>query len=127
MKKTLGCGIAKPAADRTNRHVSVGDIKYSAVDGAVADGRLIYVKTALSGDEPVDVMNYANGHKAFPHESTADQWFGESQFESYRALGLHTVQTIAGDYDGDAGLAGFAVAVEDHLRQTAAAGAPFDN
>ncbi|PJI37172.1 hypothetical protein CTI14_67030, partial [Methylobacterium radiotolerans] len=23
---------------------------------------------------------------AFPHESTANQWFSESQFESYRAL-----------------------------------------
>src|SRR3954453_5079887 len=25
--------------------------------------------------------------KSFPHESTADQWFSESQFESYRKLG----------------------------------------
>jgi hypothetical protein len=23
----------------------------------------------------------------FPHETTLDQWFGESQFESYRRLG----------------------------------------
>ena len=25
----------------------------------------------------------------FPHQSTADQWFDELQFESYRALGEH--------------------------------------
>ena len=30
----------------------------------------------------------------FPHESTGDQWFSESQFESYRMLGLHTVERI---------------------------------
>ena len=26
-------------------------------------------------------------HKDFPHETTADQFFDESQFESYRHLG----------------------------------------
>jgi hypothetical protein len=32
----------------------------------------------------------------FPHESTTDQWFGESQLESYRVLGLHAVEVICG-------------------------------
>ena len=32
-------------------------------------------------------MHYATEHAAFPHESTADQFFSESQFESYRRLG----------------------------------------
>ena len=39
----------------------------------------------------------------FPHESTSDQWFGEQQFESYRALGLHALETIcasAGEEEG---------------------------
>jgi hypothetical protein len=45
----------------------------------------------------VDVVNYVSGHQAFPHESTGDQWFSESQFESYRMLGLHTVNDICGD------------------------------
>jgi hypothetical protein len=35
------------------------------------------------------VMQYSLRIPLFPHESTADQWFGESQFESYRALGYH--------------------------------------
>ena len=30
----------------------------------------------------------------FPHEPTADQWFSESQFESYRALGFHSLEQI---------------------------------
>jgi hypothetical protein len=31
--------------------------------------------------------SYSQKHRTFPHESPADQWFDETQFESYRALG----------------------------------------
>jgi hypothetical protein len=44
------------------------------------------------------VRSYATAHETFPHEATLDQWFNESQFESYRALGLdigHTVLAAA--------------------------------
>jgi hypothetical protein len=37
------------------------------------------------------VRNYKKEHASFPHESTVDQWFSESQFESYRQLGYHEV------------------------------------
>ena len=50
----------------------------------------------MTGDEPVDVANYARAHTTFPHESTVEQWFDEAQFESYRMLGLHTVTTLCG-------------------------------
>lgn len=53
--------------------------------GAV--GRLVYLKPWLTADMPADVMAYAAAHASFPHESTADQFFTESQFESYRHLG----------------------------------------
>lgn len=36
---------------------------------------------------PDDVWRYFDQHATFPHQSTADQWFDELQFESYRALG----------------------------------------
>ncbi|HEX8813789.1 MAG TPA: hypothetical protein VF742_17515, partial [Terracidiphilus sp.] len=36
---------------------------------------------------PDDVWQYAKLHPTFPHQTTADQWFDELQFESYRALG----------------------------------------
>jgi len=36
---------------------------------------------------PDDVWNYYEKHSTFPHQTTADQWFDELQFESYRALG----------------------------------------
>ena len=53
--------------------------------GAV--GKLVYLKPWLTADMPADVMAYAAAHTSFPHESTADQFFTESQFESYRHLG----------------------------------------
>jgi hypothetical protein len=50
---------------------------------------LVYIKSSLTGDEPSDVLEHATLHPQFPHDSTADQWFNESQFESYRQLGYH--------------------------------------
>lgn len=73
---------------------AVGTIGYSAVDPLAEDGVLIYLKPTLTGDEPVDVANYARTHPAFPQESTANQWFDTPQFESYRRLGLHTVASL---------------------------------
>ena len=56
----------------------------------------MYLKTSLTGDEPADVRHYASANAKFPHESTADQFFDEMQFESYRALGRHVVQSAFG-------------------------------
>jgi len=58
-------------------------------------GRLLYIKPALYGHEPMDVCNYAREHPLFPHEPTHDQFFAESQFESYRRLGEYVVESIA--------------------------------
>lgn len=44
---------------------------------------------------PDDVWRYSEKHKTFPHQSTADQWFDELQFESYRALGQHIGRAAA--------------------------------
>jgi hypothetical protein len=101
-----GLGIDAAHVGNGNRHGAIGTIRYSVVDGHGVDGLLIYIKATLSGDEPVDVANYAAVHAEFPHETTANQWFGEAQFESYRMLGVHSVNMIAGDYDGRAGLPG---------------------
>ncbi len=81
------------------RYCALGRIRYSAVDGSGAeDGTLIYVKPAVyeSPYEPYDVYNYARSSSDFPHESTADQWFSESQFESYRILGEATIRAMIG-------------------------------
>jgi hypothetical protein len=52
-----------------------------------AEGLLLYIKSGLHGTEPMDVLSYAMTHPTFPHETTANQFFTESQFESYRMLG----------------------------------------
>ena len=66
-------------------------------------GTLFYIKPSLTGDEPSDVRNYLVDHPTFPHESTANQFFNESQFESYRVLGEHIAQNVFGDVVRDAG------------------------
>lgn len=77
-------------------HFVTGKIHYSAVDGPdVPDGVLVLVKPVLAGDdEPADVFNYAVAKPDFPQQSTSNQWFNESQFESYRVLGLHSVDKM---------------------------------
>jgi hypothetical protein len=75
-------------------YYALGTIRYSQLDGPGTDGTLLYIKPTLCGLEPADVAHYAASHPDFPHEPTSDQWFGESQMESYRALGFHAVATI---------------------------------
>lgn len=71
-------------------HHAVGEIRYPTRAGRPAfTGRLLYVKASLGGGEPPDLMNYAFEQSGFPHQSTADQFFDEPQFESYRKLGYH--------------------------------------
>jgi hypothetical protein len=82
------------AAGSNGHHYAVGAIKYGTIDRGAPDGILIYLKASLSGDEPIDVLNYGKSHPEFPHESTADQWFTEAQFESYRALGQHMADSL---------------------------------
>lgn len=90
--------IRRDAATGKSRwHCAVGCIRYSEVDGGQHDGALLYIKASLTGDEPQDVATYAQAHEAFPHEPTADQWFDESQFESYRALGERTLMQVLGN------------------------------
>ena len=81
----------------TGRYVAIGEIQYSRRDPSLQDGKLLYVKPAIfAHDEPIDVRNYGRTNPKYPHEPTTDQWFSESQFESYRALGEHIVWTVSG-------------------------------
>jgi Patatin-like phospholipase len=74
--------------------VARATIRYSAIDQGGKDGELIYIKSAVydeNGTLPKDIYNYARESLLFPHEPTSDQFFSESQFESYRALGRYAV------------------------------------
>ena len=103
---------------RSGVHCVIGTIVYPEVDpikpvpmtaansddaanGTLADvgpatkyarGWLLYLKSSLTGNEPADVLEYKSENPDFPHQSTGDQFFSESQFESYRRLGLHVLR-----------------------------------
>jgi hypothetical protein len=68
-------------------HAAIAKVTY--VDGKSPPSWLVYVKATLTGDEPVDVLEYHSNHPDFPHDSTANQFFDEAQWESYRRLGEH--------------------------------------
>jgi len=78
-------------------HCVVGRIHYEQADQTARPGFLLYIKSSLTGDEPADILQYAAARRAFPHESTADQSYSESQFESYRKLGDHVAAAVLGD------------------------------
>jgi Patatin-like phospholipase len=75
-------------------HCAIGKIHYEDVDPQAIPGILVYVKPTLTGDEPSDILNYASQNAQFPHQSTLNQFYGESQFESYRALGHHSIREV---------------------------------
>jgi hypothetical protein len=87
----------KNGTNRSQWHHAIGAIRYDIVDPGAPKGLLIYLKPSLTGGEPADVLDYAGRHPDFPHESTADQFFDESQFESYRKLGAHIVDEVFHD------------------------------
>lgn len=52
-------------------------------------GYFLYLKLSLTGNEGEYLRRYKLDEPAFPHHSTADQFFSETQFEAYRSLGEH--------------------------------------
>jgi hypothetical protein len=77
------------------KYCALGRIDYQRVDGPEAqNGVVLYIKPSYYGNEPRDVVNYAITNANFPHESTADLWFSEAQFESYRRLGSYIMDLI---------------------------------
>jgi len=109
------------------KNFAVGDILYDPQNPADvgSKAKLIYIKTSMpmryiesTGTQPSaektkekekqrglpdDVWRYYDLHPTFPHQSTADQWFDQLQFESYRALGQYignlASQEIADEMD----------------------------
>jgi hypothetical protein len=93
-------------------HIARGKIRYPETPPG-EEGEVLYIKTSLTGkaetmgisktsargeeklpDVPGDIQNYKLQHPHFPHDTTVDQWFTESQFESYRRLGQAIVENL---------------------------------
>jgi hypothetical protein len=96
IKRNAGADHKTPEPENDGRDddplYAVGTIDY----GPDREGFVLYIKAAYHKGliKDVGTRSYAVAHPDFPHESTADQFFSESQFESYRALGFELTDAI---------------------------------
>jgi hypothetical protein len=88
-------GLRKDADGLSKEHWALGTIRYSGGE----TGHLLYIKLSVNDDEPEYVRAYRAENEDYPHESTADQFFTEDQFEAYRALGEHVCEGMLSDVD----------------------------
>jgi hypothetical protein len=107
--ETIGDLRPDPKSGNCKAHYALGTIRYPETpDEPEKLGKILYIKSSVTGrlewkdggqevkisPEPSDILNYKLQHATFPHDSTANQWFTESQFESYRRLGQHVVEEV---------------------------------
>jgi hypothetical protein len=90
----------------SGNHFVIGDITYSIdqvrrlkwkgdIDNdSRRKGIIILIKPTLAQDETADVRQYGLENTDFPQHKTSDQWFDETQFESYRRLGELSVRKV---------------------------------
>lgn len=81
----------------SNRCAVLLDVYSPATDASPSTSltaRILLIKPSLILDSAADVRNYQVGHPSFPQESTADQFFDEAQWESYRKLGLEIAKKL---------------------------------
>jgi hypothetical protein len=75
---------------------ALAEIDYQTADSSrdIKNGAILYVKAGYHGTESAAVRSYALANPEFPHQSTMNQWFSESQFESYRLLGFEIMDGL---------------------------------
>ena len=74
------------------RHVALARVNY--LDDPGASTLLLLIKPTLIGEEPQDISNYHSANPSFPQQTTAQQFFNEAQWESYRRLGQHIAERL---------------------------------
>ena len=82
-----GQGAPLPVQQLATRGFAIGRIRYAG--DSEPSGRLFYWKGTITPALSVDLYGYKNANPEFPHQSTADQFFDEDQFEAYRELGYY--------------------------------------
>jgi hypothetical protein len=92
--------LPDPPTGLSKAHCAIGRIRYPECPHRPS--WLIYMKNSLTGNEPAAIQNYKRRCSDFPHESTADQFFDDAQFESYRVLGDHIAEETFSRFMQDA-------------------------
>ncbi|WP_416140381.1 patatin-like phospholipase family protein [Halomonas sp. HK25] len=88
--------IRYPSGTRLSRRgFIIGEIRYSDD----SRGLLIYIKSTLVPGLPLSLLGYRDSSPTFPDEPTSDQFFNETQFESYRQLGYRIATDLLADAD----------------------------
>jgi hypothetical protein len=82
--------VRKNEAGLSRKKCALGKIRYPGGE----TGHLLYIKSSVSGGETEYIHEYRSRNTAFPHESTDDQFFDETQFEAYRALGYDSAKNL---------------------------------
>ncbi len=85
-------------------------------------GTLVLCKLAMSDDVSWDVHAWGRSHPEFPHDSTAQQLYGDREFEAYRRLGESAAEMALKLLDAAA--AADAAATAGAAAPTAGAAAP---
>ncbi len=77
----------------SEKQIAFGKIFYPA-NGVQSQetGEIIYLKLNLTKEDSTDLLSYQIRNPDFPHQSTVNQFYSESQFESYRYLGYSVAQ-----------------------------------
>lgn len=87
--------IADKKFELSERGYAIGDIVYPDTEtekGFV--GTFVYIKACITRDLPADIYAYKALNAQFPNQPTADQFFDERQFESYRELGYQLTKQL---------------------------------
>lgn len=84
-----GEGLFQKKYEISKNGYAFADIYYPGDPNYKPSGKLVYIKLAMIEGLATDVYSYKGVNPLFPHESTADQFFNEKQFEAYRELGYY--------------------------------------
>jgi hypothetical protein len=88
---------ADPETGLSQRPFAVGRIRYPTEEKDKFEyGWLLVVKNSLTGADGELIGEYKRSHAPFPHETTADQFFDDAQFEAYRELGERMMKRAFG-------------------------------
>jgi hypothetical protein len=117
-KIALDVGSIRPGSGSmwSSSRCAVGSIDYGP--GVPDNGILIYLKASMTGHEDTSVLQYKASHPDFPHETTADQFYGEDQFESYRHLGRDIARRCFEPLSGERNLVALATKLHEMCSPT---------